>query len=70
MTITVNGKTESFNIGCRTFVSVAELLSMLDVVIGTRPAVQLNDTMIAPANYTVNTVKSGDCIKFESKPIR
>lgn len=69
MTITVNGKTERFNIGCRTFVSVAELLSMLDVVGGTRPAVQLNDTVIDPADYTVNTVKSGDRIKFESKSI-
>ena len=70
MTITVNGKTEQFNIGCRTFISIAELVSMLDVVVGTRLVIQLNDTVIDPANYTVNTVKSGDCIKFESKSIR
>ena len=70
MTIIVNGKTERFNIGCRTFVSVAKLLIMLDVAVGTRPVVQLNDTVIDPANYTVNTVKSGDRIKFESKSIR
>lgn len=70
MTITVNGKTERFNIGCRTFVSITELLSMLDVVVGTRPAVQLNDTMIDPADYSGNIVKSGDPIKYESKSIR
>lgn len=64
MTITVNGKTESFNIGCRTFVSITEMLSMLDVAVGTRLAVQLNDTVIAPADYTAYTVKSGDRIKF------
>lgn len=69
MTITVNGKTEHFSIGCRTFVSITELLSMLDDVIGTRPVVQLNDAVIAPADYTVNTVKSGDRIKFESKSV-
>ncbi len=69
MTITVNGKMEHFNIGCRTFVSIAELLSMLDVVIGARPVVQLNDTVIVLADYAVNTVKSGDIIKFESKSI-
>lgn len=66
MTITVNGKTECFNIGCRTFVSIAELLSMLDVLVGIRPAVQVNDTVIDPAKYTFSTVKSGDRIKFES----
>lgn len=69
MTITVNGKTVRFDIGCRTFVSIAELLSMLDVVIGTRLVVQLNDTVIDPADYNANTVKSGDRIKFESKSI-
>ena len=69
MTITVNGKTESFNIGCRTFVSITELLSMLDVV-GTQPAVQLNDTVIVPSNFNIDTVKSGDRIKIESKSIR
>lgn len=64
MTITVNGKTECFNIGCRTFVSITELLSMLDVVVGSRPVVQLNDTVIDPADYTVNAVKSGDRIEI------
>lgn len=64
MTITVNGKTECFNIGCRTFVSITELLSMLDVVVGSRPVVQLNDTVIDPADYTVNAVKSGDRIQI------
>lgn len=70
MTITVNGKTESFNIGCRTFVSIAEVLSLSGVVTDTRPAVQVNDTVVDPADYTVVTVKSGDRIKFESKSIR
>jgi len=64
MTITVNGKTECFNIGCRTFVSITELLSMLDAVVGSRPVVQLNDTVIDPADYTVNAVKSGDRIQI------
>jgi len=64
MTITVNGKTERFNIGCRTFVPLTELLSMLDVPVGTRPVVQLNDSVIATADYAANTVKSGDRIKF------
>jgi len=70
VTITVNGKTKHFNIGCRTFVSITELLSKLDVVTGTRPVVQLNDTVISLADYAVNTVKSGDRIKIESKSIR
>lgn len=70
MTITINGRTERFNIGCRTFVSITELLSMLDAGVGSRPVVQLNDTVIDPAAYTANTVKSGDRIKFESKSIR
>ncbi len=70
MTITVNGMTERLNIGCRTFVSITELLSILDVVVGSRPAVQLNEAVIDPADYVANAVKSGDCIKFESKSIR
>lgn len=70
MTITVNGKTECLNIGCRTFISVAGLLSMLGVVADTRLAVQVNDTEIDPAQYTVSTVRNGDRFKFESKYIR
>ena len=70
VTITVNGKTERFNIGCRTFISVANLLSMLGVVAETRPAVHVNDTLINPAQYTVSTVRHGDRIIFESKYIR
>lgn len=70
MTITVNGKTESFNIGCRSFISIAELLSIFGVVTDTQSAVHVNDTVIDPADYTVGIVKSGDRFKFESKSIR
>lgn len=70
MNITVNAKPECFNIGCRTFVPLVELLSKFGVVVDTRLVVQVNDIVIDQGKYTVETVKNGDRIKFESNQTR
>lgn len=59
LTITVNGREEKLNIGCRTFVSLDVLLRILSV---SDSDVTLNGTKISNASAANTLVKGGDSL--------
>jgi hypothetical protein len=59
LTITLNGREEKLNIGCRTFIALDELLRILSV---NDSAVTLNGTKISSTNTARTFVKGGDSL--------
>ena len=59
LTITLNGREEKFNIGCRTFVSLGELLRLLSA---NDSAVTLNGDKVSSNNVADTMVKGGDSL--------
>ncbi|MBK5275932.1 MAG: hypothetical protein JJE30_12880 [Desulfuromonadales bacterium] len=63
LTIKVNGNEEKLNIGCRTFVSLEELLKILAVKDST---VVLNGETVRSQNFIQTTVNTGADITLTS----
>jgi sulfur carrier protein ThiS len=59
LTITLNEREEKFNIGCRTFVALDELLRLLSA---DDSAVTLNGDKISSKNMANTMVKGGDTL--------
>jgi sulfur carrier protein ThiS len=59
LTITLNGREEKLNIGCRTFVSLGELLRLLSA---NDSAVTLNGDKISSDNVANTMIKGGDSL--------
>jgi hypothetical protein len=59
LTITINGREEKLNIGCRTFISLDVLLKMLSAA---DTAVTLNGTNINSTHLAGTIVKGGDSL--------
>jgi sulfur carrier protein ThiS len=61
LSLKINGEEKKLNIGCRTFISLVEMLKILkaDVEI-----VTLNDEKINSQNYAQTFVKGGDVLVF------
>ena len=67
MTITVNAIKLDMNIGCRTFISISNLLELLKV--GNLPSsIELNKQLIDRLNFASTTVNAGDKIVFKASP--
>ena len=60
-TITVNGREETLHIGCRTFVSLDELLKLLESRV---KELKLNDKHILSNEFANTYVNRGDCLYF------
>jgi len=65
MTVSINGKSVRLNIGCRTFVTVSELLRLLDMDADCCTAVEVNKIRVEKHGFLQNTVKAGDRLKIE-----
>lgn len=63
LTITVNGREEKLNIGCRTFVSLDVLLKILEV---DGQDVTLNGEKICVRGFEKTFVNGGDKLEFVS----
>ena len=59
LTITLNGRKEKLNIGCRTFISLDVLLKILSA---TDSAVTLNGTDISSNKIAATIVNAGDSL--------
>ena len=68
MTITVNGKTLDLNIGCRTFISMSNLLELLKVS-NLPSSIELNNQPIDRLGFASTTVNAGDKIVFVASPV-
>lgn len=62
LTITLNGREEKLNIGCRTFVSLDEILRLLSA---DDSAVTLNGEIISGNNLADTMVKGGDILALQ-----
>ena len=60
MNITVNGAERKLNIGCRTFISITELLHILEVKQYQPVSVRLNGEIIHQQNLLKSVVSNGD----------
>jgi sulfur carrier protein ThiS len=58
--ITLNGKPEEFNIGCRSFVHVVKLIGLLDLGQPLELVVSVNGKQIKQQDFASAQVKSGD----------
>jgi sulfur carrier protein ThiS len=68
MTITVNAIKLDMNIGCRTFISMSNLLELLKV--GNLPdSIELNGQPIGRLGYKSTSVKEGDKLAFIASPV-
>lgn len=65
LTLNINGKEEKLNIGCRTFVSLYELLHLLEMPSDTTLSVQVNHETILPRTYVFHTIYSGDQLTID-----
>jgi len=64
MTITINGTERKMNIGCRTFVSVTQLLELLDIKPAPLPAITLNGQKVRAGELAQTMVKTGDALRI------
>lgn len=62
MNITVNGKRRKLNVGCRTFISIIELLNILGVKLDQPFTLSLNDKIVHWQNEPRTAVSNGDAI--------
>jgi len=61
LTIRVNGREKKFNIGCRSFVFLDELLKILEAK---DPEVTHNGGTVRNQEFAVTAVKGGDTVGF------
>lgn len=66
LSLTVNGKQEQIFIGCRTFISLYELLHLLEIPSGLELAIKINKKDIDPHEYLLRNVSSNDRLTIES----
>ena len=66
ITITVNGRVETVNIGCRTFVSLTELAQLLSLTSNGSPLL-VNGESISQTEYPQKNISSGDRIEYQAK---
>jgi hypothetical protein len=66
LSITINGKKEKFFIGCRTFISVYELLHILEVPAGVSVSILVNEREIEAQRYLLHTISSGDQLTIKT----
>jgi len=59
LTIKVNGREEKINIGCRTFISLSELLTLLSSI---DSAVTLNGYQVRSLEFGRTIVNGGDAL--------
>lgn len=64
LTITVNGNEEKLNIGCRTFVTVEQLLQQLYVKPLEQQVVTLNGSCVKQSEFERTGVKNGDTLQL------
>ena len=64
MTITVNGRVRKVEIGCRTFISINELLRFLDYEKTPVASLELNNISISKHLYGGTMISGGDKITF------
>ena len=62
MTITVNGREQKLNIGCRTFVNLDEMLKILEA---SDKEVTLNGETIRSKEFVKTPIKGGDTLGLE-----
>lgn len=66
LSLTVNGKGEKLNIGCRTFISLSELLHQMEVSSSETLNVHINTRNIEPHDFLKLMVSSGDNVTIKT----
>ncbi len=66
LTLNINGNEEQLNIGCRTFISLYELLHLLEVPAGAALSVQVNTETIDQRKYMLHNISNGDRLLIDS----
>ena len=67
MKITINGKKQDVNIGCRTFISINELLAFFPARLTKSASVDLNGNKVLLDNFINTFVKDGDQIHLNGQ---
>lgn len=62
LTLNINDKEEKFHIGCRTFISLYELLHKLETTSDRSFQVCVNSQSIEPGKYMEHMISNGDKI--------
>lgn len=70
LTLNINGNEEKLNIGCRTFISLYELLHLLEVPSGVPLSVKVNTKAIEPRGYMLHNISTGDHLVIDPKPCK
>lgn len=70
LTLKMNGKEEKISIGCRSFVSLYELLHLLEIPSGTDITIKINKQNIEPHEYMLRNVSGLDRLTIESRAKR
>lgn len=60
LTLTVNGKEERLNIGCRTFISLYELLHLLEIPTCNKLNIQVNSVGVESREFMLRMISNGD----------
>lgn len=68
LTLNINGNEEMLNVGCRTFISLYELLHLLEVPSGSSLSVQVNKVAIEPQKFMQYNISTGDHLVIDPKP--
>lgn len=66
LTLNINNVEEKINIGCRTFISLYELLHLLEVPSNKAGSVMVNNEIVEPRKYMLHTVSNGDRLTIDS----
>jgi|GEM_PF-7099135 len=66
LSLFINGTEEKFFIGCRTFISVYELLHRLEMPADRRFSVQIDGQPIPPEAYLLRAISSGARLVIEN----
>jgi hypothetical protein len=70
LTLNINGNEEKLHIGCRTFVSLYELLHLLEVPSGKSLSVQVNKKAVEPHKYMLHNISTGDHLIIDSNTVQ
>ncbi len=66
LTLNINGTEEKLNIGCRTFVSLYELLHLLKVPSGEALSVKVNKVAVESHKFMLHKISTGDHLVIDS----
>jgi hypothetical protein len=66
LTLNVNGNEQKLNIGCRTFISLYELLHLLDLPSGGTLSIQVNNETILQNKHMLHNISNGDHLIIDS----